>query len=343
MRLSLEALLSMTPEQALLWVRNASRVPDAVCRGLADHVFSLRFKNPGEMEKWGRVADAAAAKTYDKLAAGLARAHFGNALRVRGDYQGAMVAFTRAEELLPSAHPLIHEFRASLLMGCRDHDGAVSELRKAEDLRSERGDRVGQAKVLIQVGMVYDFLQQPGDAARMLEEAIKILVQCGAAARELLLVALLNLADCLISDGKLGRARLFLDEIDEPLSASGRHAELRLIWLRGRLESYSGVDEEARRFYEAARAGYGELGMRREVALISLHLAALHHQFCRYATCVREALKVKADLEALDLDQNAQVTDLLGQIATRSGDLEQALWTLTSVITASRQKRTTDA
>lgn len=83
--------------------------------------------------------------------------------------------------------------------------------------------------------------------------------------------------------------------------------------------------------------------MRREVALISLHLAALHHQFCRYATCVREALKVKPELEALGLDQDAQVTDLLGQIATRSGDLEEAIWTLTSVIAESRQKRPTGA
>jgi hypothetical protein len=80
--------------------------------------------------------------------------------------------------------------------------------------------------------------------------------------------------------------------------------------------------------------------MPREVALISLHLAALHHQFGRYATCVREALKVKPQLEALDLNENAQVTDLLGQIATRSCDLEQAIRTLTSVIAASRQKYT---
>lgn len=343
MRLSLEALLSLDPKQALLWVRNASRVPDAVCRGLADHVFSLRFKNPAKMEEWGRVADAAAEKTYDKLAAGLALAHFGNSLRIRGDSEGALAALDRAEALLPSAHPLVHEFRASLLRVCRDHKGAISELRKAEELRTARGDRVGLAKVLIKVAMVYDFLQQQGDAARMLEEAIKILVEYGAEGREFLLVALLNLADCLISAGQLGRARALLDEIDQPLSATGRNAELRLIWLRGRLESYCGADREARTYYETARAGYRDLDMPREVALISLHLAALHHQFCRYATCVREALKVKPELEALDLDQDAQVTDLLGQIATRSGDLERALWTLTSVIAESHQKRTTGA
>lgn len=341
MRLSLEALLSMSPAQALLRVRNASQVPDAVCQGLADHVFSLRFKNPAEMEKWGRVADAAAEKTVDRLVAGLALAHFGNSLRIVGDSRGALDAFDRAEALLPTAHPLVHEFRASLLMACRDHEGAYSELSKAEDLRNVRGDRLGLAKVLVQVGMVYDFLRQPGEAARMLEEAVRILVEYGAEAREFLLVALLNLADCLISDGQLGRARFFMDEIEQPLAASGRHAELRLIWLRGRLESFSGADEEARTFYEAARAGYGELEMPREVALISLHLAALHHQFGRYATCVREALKVKPELEALDLDQDAEVTDLLGQIATRSGDLEQAIWTLTSVIAGSRQKRPT--
>lgn len=327
----------------MLRVRNASRVPEAVCRGLSDHVFSLRFKNPGEMEKWSRVVDAAAGKTVDQLTAGLARAHFGNALRILGDYQGAVAALDRAEELLPSAHPLIHEFRASLLMGCRDHKGAISELRKAEDLRSALGDRVGLAKVLIQVSMVYDFLRLPGDAARMLEEAIKILVQYGAEAREFLVIALQNLCDCLISDGQLGRARALLDEIEEPFAATGEVNALKIIWLRGRLESYAGADQEARKLFEAARTGFQKHNMRREVALITLHLAAQHHQCCRYATCVREALKVKADLEVLGLDENIQVTDLLGQIATRSGDLEQAIWTLTSVIAASRQKQTKSA
>ena len=79
--------------------------------------------------------------------------------------------------------------------------------------------------------------------------------------------------------------------------------------------------------------------MRREVALVSLHLAALHYQYGRYATSVREALKIEGELEALGLDQDAQVTDLLGQIATRSGDLERAIRTLTSVVAGSRQKR----
>lgn len=341
MPLSLKALLSMSPEQALLRVRNASRVPDAVCRGLADHVFSLRFKNPEEMEKWGRVADAAAEKTVDRLAAGLARAHFGNSLRVCGDSRGALAAFDRAEELLPSAHPLLHEFRASLLKQCRDYKGAMSELHKAEALRSARGDRVGLAKVLIQVGMVYDFLKQPGDAARMLEEAIKILVDYGADAREFLMIALQNLCDCLISDGQLRKARALLGQIEEPSAATGEVNALKVIWLRGRLESYLGTDDEARKLYETARTGFQKHNMRREVALVTLHLAALHHQFGRYATCVREALKVKDELEALDLDQDAQVTDLLGQIATREGDLERSILTLTTIITESHQKRTT--
>lgn len=341
MRLSLESLLSMSPEQALLRVRNASRVAGVVCRGLADYVFSLRFKEPGLMARWGRVADAAAEKTRDQLAAGLACAHFGNALRVNGDFSGALAVLDRAEELLQTAHPLVHEFRASLLLGCRDFSGAMRELHKAQDMRSALGDRVGLAKVLMQAGMVYDFLQQPGEAARLVEQAIELLVQCGAEGRELLLVGLLNLGDCLISDGQLGRARLLLDEIEVPLAAAGRHAELRLTWLRGRLESYAGAAEDARSLYEAARAGYRELNMRREVALISLHLAALHHQYGRYATCVREALKVEAELEVLELDQDAQVTDLLGQIANRSGDLERAIRTLTIVVAGSRQKRPT--
>jgi tetratricopeptide (TPR) repeat protein len=340
MPLTLEELLRMNPEQALFRVWNASRVPDAVCRGLADHVFSLRFKNPDLMEQWGRVADAAAEKTFDQLAAALARAHFGNALRIRGDHEGALAAFDRAEEQLPSAHPLLHEFRASLLMGCRDHNGAFSELRKAEELRSARGDRVGLAKVLIQVGMVYDFLKQPGDAARMHEEAAKILLGYLAEAREFLLVALQNLCDCLISDGQLSKARGLLDEIEEPFAATGEVNALKAIWLRGRLESYAGSDKEARKLFEAARVGFRAKNMRREVALVTLHLAAQHHQHCRYATCIRETLKIKDDLEVLGLNENAEVTDLLGQIATRSCDLEGAIWTLTSAVAASRQKRT---
>lgn len=340
MRLSLEALLSMSPEQALLRVRNASRVSGALCRGLTDHVFSLRLKDPGLMTRWGRVADAAAEKTVDQQAAGLARAHFGNSLRVSGDFEGAAKALDRAEDLLPTAHPLIHEFRASLLSGQGDLSGAIRELRRAEEMRTALKDRVGLAKVLIKTGIVCDFLKQPVEAVELVERAIDLLIKSGEDGREFLVIALHNLADYLISAGQLAKARELLDIIEEPLAKTGHMNALKLTWTRGRLESYAGLDQEARTYYETARAGYRELGMRREVALITLHLAALHHQFCRYATCAREALKVKPDLEALGLDQDVQVTDLLGQIATRSGDLEQAVWTLTSVIAASRQKQT---
>src|SRR5829696_8814284 len=99
MSLSLEALLSMCPEQALLRVCNSSRVTGAVCKGLADYVFSWRFKNPGLMERWGRVAEAAALKTDDQVAAGIACAHFGNSLRVNGKCDGVLEILERAEEL----------------------------------------------------------------------------------------------------------------------------------------------------------------------------------------------------------------------------------------------------
>jgi len=341
MQLSLEALLSMSPEQALLRVCNTSHVSGALCRGIADHVFSLRFKNPGLMERWGRVANAAALKTGDPDAAGIACAHFGNSLRVNGDCDAPFGLLDRAEELLPSPHPIIHEFRASLLLACRDFNGALSELRKAEKMRSASGDRIGLAKVLMQAGMVYDFQQQPGDAARMLEQSIELLIQCGTEGRELLVIALQNLGDCLISDGQLGKARALLNAIEEPFAATGEVNALKMMWLQGRLESYAAADNEARKLLEAARAGFREQNMRREVAFISLHLAALHYQFGRYATSVREALKVRVDLEVLGLDQDTEVTDLLGQIATRSVDLERALVTLTSAVSRSRQKRPT--
>lgn len=107
MRLSLDVLLSMTPEQALLRVRNASRVSGALCRGLADYVFSLRFVDPSLMVSWGLVAEAAAERTADRSAAGFAQAYFGNSLRVTGDSAGALAALERAEELFGS-HPLIY-------------------------------------------------------------------------------------------------------------------------------------------------------------------------------------------------------------------------------------------
>ena len=343
MRLSLEALLSMSPEQALLRVRNASRVAGSVCHGLADHVFSLRFKNPGLMEMWGRVADAAALKTDDKVAAGIACAHFGNSLRVNGNCGAALELLDRAEVLLPSPHPIIYEFRASLLLACRKFDDAISELRKAEEMRSASGDQIDLAKVLMQAGMVYDFQRQHGDAARTLEQVIKILVNCGAEGRELFLVGHQNLADCLISDGQIGRARALLNAIEEPLAATGEVNALKLMWLNGRLESYAGADDEARKLLEAARVGFRNQNLRREVALITLHLAALHYQYGRHATSVREALKVEAELEVLGLDGDPEVTDVLGQIATRSVDLERAFLTLTTLVASSRQKRPTGA
>src|SRR5215203_3744647 len=218
MRLSLDVLLSMTPEQALLRVRNASRVSGTLCRGLADYVFSLRFVDPSLMVSWGLVAEAAAERTADRSAAGFAQAYFGNSLRVTGDSAGALAALERAEELFGS-HPLIYEFRASLLLGRLDFSGAMHELRRAYEMRISRADRIEVAKVLLQMGMVHDFLKQHGDAVMLVEKAIGILTKCGDEGRELLLVALQNLADCLVSDGQLGRARELLDEIELPFAA----------------------------------------------------------------------------------------------------------------------------
>jgi len=343
MRLSLDVLLSMTPEQALLRVCNASQVSGAVCQGLARHVFSLRYWDPGLMERWGRVANAAAERTSDKTAAGLARAHFGNALRVNGDCEGAFAAFEIAEAAIPGNHPLIHEFRASLLMGRLDHPGAMRELRRAYEMRTASADGIEMAKVLLQMGMVQDFLRQHEEAVLLVEKSIHLLVRCGAEGRELLLVAIQNLADCMISAGQLGNARALLDDLEEPFAATGKMNALRFTWLRGRLASYSGLDEEARGFYEAARAGYWTMNLLQEFALVSLDLALQHHQYGRFATCAREAMKVRPILHSLGLEQDAHVADLLAQIATRSGDLELALLTLSSIIYKSRQKRTTGA
>lgn len=341
MRLSLDELLRMTPEQALLRVRNASRVSGAVCRGLADYVFSLRFVDPSLMANWGLVAQAAAERTADHTAAGIAHAHLGNALRIKGDCAGALTALERAEELLPGAHPLTHEFRASLLLRRLDYPGAMRELRKAYALRSSRAEQIEVAKVSLQMGMVQDFMKQHEEAVLLVEQAVDILIPCAEEGRELLLIALQNLADCLVSAGQLGRARELLDEIETPFSALGEMSALKFTWLRGRLASYEGLDKEARNHYDAARAGYRKMDVQQEVALVSLDLALHHHQYGRYATCVREALAVKPTLHAFGLEHDAQAADLLAQIASRAGDLERALLTLTSLVMSSRQKRPT--
>jgi tetratricopeptide (TPR) repeat protein len=339
MNLTLDALLRMTPEQALLRVRNAARVPATVCRGLADHVYALRMSDPGLMVRWGRVADAAAERTVDLVTAGLSRAQFGNALRVTGDFDGAEAALDRAEQILPTSHPLIHEFRASLLQCRRDFTGAMEELRRAHEMRTFCGDRLGTAKVLIQTGMVYDFLDQHGEAARLIEQAIGLLTRCGPEGKDFLLIALQNLGDCLISDGQLGKARVLLNEIGKSTASSGQHFAVKLTWLRGRLASYAGMGDEVCRLYKSARAGYREMDMRREVALVSLDLALQHHQYGLYADSMWEALTVKPILSCLGLEQDARVADLLAQIAGRTHDLERALLTLSSVIAGSRQKR----
>lgn len=338
MQLTLDSLLRLAPEQALLWVQNTARVPGDICRGLSDYVFSLRYLDPGLMERWGRVADAAAERTLDLTAAALGRAHFGNALRVNGNAAAALDAFERAEKAIPGAHPLIHEFRASLLMGRLDHQGALRELRRAYELRLREGGQIEVAKVLLQMGMVHDFLKQHDDAVLLVEKSIELLLKCGAEGRELLLVAIQNLADCLVSAGQLGKARALMDDLQEPVSATGPMSALKFTWLRGKLSSYSGLDEEARNFYEAARAGYLEKNLQQEFALVSLDLALHHHQYGRFATCAREALRVRPVLHSLGLEEDAQVADLLAQIADRSGDLELALLTLSSIVFKSRQK-----
>ncbi len=211
---------------------------------------------------------------------GLAWAHLGNALRARGDLDGAEGALASADELWKVGagivdgieEGIIFALKASLRRAQRQFDEAKRLLERAWLLASGSTFRV---QVMVSKAKL---LEEMGD----LEEAAALLRQVKETASpeieaRLLLRIWHNLAHTLSGLEHFEEAVALLPQTRAYLlSAGGELNRVRLMWTEGRITAGLGDVEEGIALLSRVRGEFASRDMAYDVALVSLEMSVLY-------------------------------------------------------------------
>lgn len=227
-----------------------------------------------------------------------AAAYQGNALRVAGDLSAAedrFIALTRIVAIEPSLEPETRAEVASLLASLRYDQRRVPEaegvLCEAVRLYRRAKDLEGEARSLIQQGMLFQKTGRPEAALESFTDAAALL---DPAKQPYLLLSTINGRILCLCD--LRRWKQAADQLaanrDLYRESDDRHTEATLCGLEGRIALGLCHYDEAGRSYEACRAGHLALGRTYDALLASLDLACVYLEAGRLA----ELRRLSADL-----------------------------------------------
>jgi tetratricopeptide (TPR) repeat protein len=260
------------PEAAVLYFRN--RPGTAAERlAVAEHGFSLRYRDPVAMRAWCDAALVGLSPETDAKTAAILHGYAGNAHRVVGEFESAEALLNRALALDPG-EPRLLELKASLLHDLHKLKEATKALSQAAALRDKQEDPLLHAATLLQNAMILDVAETPTEAASVAQKAVGIIADHAASAKgeELLVSGLQNLALYLTNSGRPREALRVLQHSRLFLARGGIRAEVRVEWILARIAGALG-EKSARWAFVAVRERCAEERMLQEVALISLDLA----------------------------------------------------------------------
>ena len=277
--------LTALPAEQRLEVLLQQGVPHDRLPDLVTALCSMaRKSSPKEALSWARLAE-----DVTRLEGEFPR-HGGSlalALAFQGNALTRQVRDREALRLLEQAWAVLREMAveddtvmagvsyltAVLYTALRRYDEARELLENAETLYRALHRTEDRARALIQLGVVYDFQDQPDLAYEVTYGAIHLfrpwenprLYVCGFC----------NLARYLCSQGKFEDAlevamvdSAMVEEMDASIQANYQ-------WLLARIYEGLGDDRVAERHFRRARTGFLELGNGFDFAIISLHLASL--------------------------------------------------------------------
>ncbi len=253
----------------------------------------------------------------------LTSASLGNASRVVGDRRRAEEHFSHSRYLV--THHAVTD--AGLLARIDDLEGSLRKdprrLGQAEELFSRSallygfaGDRVDLARVLLNLGAIYNLQGKTGQALEVTRVALAEL----SASREprLYLNGRYNLALYLVESGEPAEAEAIL-EVDTSLYI--RYPEpwvqLRLTGLRGKIAAARGDFATAEAAFLEMRTGFLGQGIGFDAAIVSMDLALLYLRQGRTAelkTLAREMLPI---FRSQDVHREAVAALVLFQEAAR--------------------------
>jgi tetratricopeptide (TPR) repeat protein len=260
------------PEAAVLYFRN--RPGKAAERlAVAEHGFSLRYRDPVTMRAWCDAALVGLSPQTDAKTAATLYGYAGNSHRVLGDFESAEALLNRALALDPG-EPRQLELKASLLFDLRKLKKASQALSQAAALRDKQQEPLLHAATLLQNAMILDVAEISEDAASVALKAVGIIADNAATEKgeEFLRSGLQNLALYLTNSGRPREALQVLQHSRGFLAHGGIRAAIRVEWILARIAGALG-EKSARGAFEAVRERCARERMLQEVALISLDLA----------------------------------------------------------------------
>jgi hypothetical protein len=224
-------------------------------------------------------------------------AELGNARRIADDLDGADEAFRDAFEQFdlgtksPSLYARLVDLTASLRRAQRRFDEAAQLLDVACEIHRRQGERHLRGRALIKKGMVLLHATRYETAAMVTLEGLKLIELTD---ERLTFTALHNLISSLAMLGRYRQARVQLVATRPLYAEHASPAELlRARWLEGMIAAGLGEYLPAVWAYEEARAGFADLKLPYETALVSLDLAALwleHGQLGEIEPLLQEVL-----------------------------------------------------
>ncbi|MEA2602018.1 MAG: hypothetical protein QOF89_3010 [Acidobacteriota bacterium] len=209
-----------------------------------------------------------------------ARAELGNARRVADCLSAAEADLAQALEIAGrgTGDPLLlarlMDLTASLYMDQRKLDEAILLLDCVQAIHRQHGDPHAAGRALISQGMALGYAFESERAVEYLGQGLRQI----DAGREpkIVLAATHNLLHCLVDCGRSAEAQALIGNLRALYAAyGGRFDDLRVLWLEGNIAAGLGDDEEAERSFLRVREGFEAAGLLSDIALISLHLAAL--------------------------------------------------------------------
>lgn len=204
----------------------------------------------------------------------------GNARRVADDLSGAEADLARALERArhgtgdPRLLARLLDLTASLRIDQRRFEEAGQLLDWVHALHLELGESHEAGRALISKSNVAAYALDLESAVRLLSQGLS-LIEADRDPR-LVLAAVHNLLTHLVDCGQIAEAgRLFRDSRALYSTHGGPTDQLKARWLEGRIASGLGNPVEAERSFREVRAGFGDVELPYDLALVSLDLAAL--------------------------------------------------------------------
>ncbi len=255
-----------------------------------------------------------------------------NALRLALDFVAAAAAFEQADrewstprakqDLVVLAH--ICNLKGTLWMMRREYveatqylDRSCSLFRQSDQIRDEALALTQRARIHIYAGKLSEAVGDLREAAGLIDEDEE---------RELAFAIRGNLGNAFVRAGQgesaakeLDRARQLNRAIDDPLET------IKLDWIEGDVGELHGDLERAKRFYQAARAGFRDVDEMRYFGLVSVDLMTIHSQQGEWERVGELAVLTLPFLDSMSLhSETVAAVGLLAE-AVEAGSLSRRL------------------